>query len=134
MAVHRLRPSWSERMADRLLSLVGVLFAACALLLLCLHLPLLAGIPAVAWIALAGLTGAALAVGHLLGGPVPDDRTALAVCCATRHIGVAALAAAAVPGPRTIVLLLAYLVVAAPASFLYLRWRRAAQATAAVGH
>ena len=29
----------------------------------------------------------AVAIGHVLGGPHPDDRTALAIACATRHKG-----------------------------------------------
>lgn len=124
MALHAWRPVWSERLADRLLAIVGALFGACALALLTLNLPLLAGVPMVAWLALGGLGLTALAAGHLLGGPQPDDRTALAVACATRHVGIAALAAAAVPGERTLVLLLAYLVVATVLSFGYLRWRR----------
>ena len=79
------------------------------------------------------VAGFALATGHLLGGPLPDDRTALAVACATRHVGIAALAAATVPGEHTLVLLLAYLVVAGVLSFGYLRWRKSGpQATAEV--
>ena len=31
----------------------------------------------------------ALVIGHLMGGPTEDDRTALAIACATRHIGIA---------------------------------------------
>lgn len=130
LAVHAWRPAWSERVADRLLAIIGGLFGVSALGLLALNLPLLAGVPVAAWLALAGLGIAALATGHLLGGPAPDDRTALAVACATRHVGIAALAAATVPGEHTLVLLLAYLVVATLLSFAYLRWRRATPAAA----
>lgn len=131
MLVRRVAPAWSAGVADGFLRVLGLVFIVAALGLLVLHLPLLALVPLSGWLALGLLTLAALACGHLLGGPDPDDRTALAVCCATRHVGVAALAAAAVPGVNTLVLLLAYLVVAAPVSFLYLRWRqRAAPAPA----
>lgn len=126
VGLHAWRPEWSERAGDRLLKLVGALFAGCSLVLLVLNLSVLAAVPAVAWLALAGLTVAAMAAGHLLGGPGPQDRTALAVCCATRHIGIAALAAGALPGERTLLLLLAYLIVAAPLSYAYLRWRHGA--------
>ena len=42
----------------------------------------------------------ALAIGHCLGGPHPDDRTALAIACATRHIGVAVIVATALSAGR----------------------------------
>jgi BASS family bile acid:Na+ symporter len=74
-------------------------------------------------VALAGMTAVALAIGHALGGPDPDDRTALAISCATRHVGIAMLAASTVPGPRTIAFVLAYLLASAAVSIPYLRWR-----------
>ena len=40
-------------------------------------------------VALTGLAIVGLAVGHALGGPVPADRTALALATATRHLAVA---------------------------------------------
>jgi BASS family bile acid:Na+ symporter len=39
------------------------------------------------------------AIGHALGGPNPGHRTALAIACATRHIGIAVLVATSFPGP-----------------------------------
>jgi hypothetical protein len=66
----------------------------------------------------------ALAIGHALGGPAPDDRTALAVACASRHIGIAVLVAASLPGPRTAVIIAVYIVASAVVCIPYLRWRR----------
>src|SRR5262249_42127581 len=40
--------------------------------------------------AIAILTFGGLAVGHLLGGPEPGNRTCLAVASCTRHLGLAA--------------------------------------------
>ncbi|MFN8092595.1 MAG: hypothetical protein U0599_10325 [Vicinamibacteria bacterium] len=40
-------------------------------------------------VALLSMTSVALAVGHLMGGPDEGNRTALAVSCATQHVGVA---------------------------------------------
>jgi BASS family bile acid:Na+ symporter len=74
---------------------------------------------------LAGLVAISLAIGHLLGGPAEDDRTVLAIACATRHIGIASLVAASVPGPRTSVLVGFYILTSAVISIPYLRWRRA---------
>lgn len=90
---------------------------------------------AVGWLpllALGGMTLVALGIGHLLGGPDPDDRTALAVSCATRHVGIAMLAASTVPGPRTGALVLAYVVASAVVSMLYLTWRRKTRPRAAM--
>lgn len=130
LGVGMLLRRWLAQRADavsgRLLAIVGVVFSACALLLLALHLPLLASVGWVAYPVLAALTGGALLIGHLLGGPDPRHRTALAVSCATRHVGIAALVAAAVPGPRTLVLFLVYLVASALVTLPYLRWRRRA--------
>ena len=66
----------------------------------------------------------ALAIGHILGGPQAENRTALALACATRHIGIAVVVAATFRGPRTLVLLATYVVATALISIPYLRWRR----------
>ena len=57
-------------------------------------------------------------------GTDPDDRTGLAIACATRHIGVAVLVATSFPGPRTAVLIAVYIVASAVVSIPYLRWRQ----------
>ena len=79
------------------------------------------------WISLgvlALLTALSLAIGHVMGGPDEEDRTALAISCATRHLGIAVLVAATVPGLKTGVLVLAYLVASILASIPYIRWRK----------
>ncbi|HQR46166.1 MAG TPA: hypothetical protein PLB02_10945 [Thermoanaerobaculia bacterium] len=111
------------RLSEVILKGTSALLLVAALLLLAKHARLLVEIGWIPLAALAGLTAVALVIGHTLGGPAPDDRTALAVVCATRHIGIAMLAASAVPGPRTIALVLAYLVASAAVSIPYIRWR-----------
>jgi BASS family bile acid:Na+ symporter len=75
---------------------------------------------------LAAIAVIGLGVGHCLGGPLPGDRTALAMSTASRHPGVAlAIAtsgAAAEPKPELAIILL-YLVVATIVSVPYQRWR-----------
>ena len=67
-----------------------------------------------------------LALGHFLGGPVPTNRTSLAIATASRHPGVALLLARAnFPGetvvvPAVLLYLLVNLVVALP----YLAWTK----------
>ena len=113
----------SDRVSDALLNAVGVVFSACALTLLATHWQLIAAIVGWPLLALGGFTLAALGVGHLMGGPDPNDRTALAVTCATRHVGVAMVIAAATPGPRTVVLIVAYMLASALVIIPYMKWR-----------
>ena len=111
------------RVSELVLKVAGGLLVVAAGGLLAVHGRLLVAADGLALAALAGTTVVALGIGHALGGPDREDRTALAVSCATRHVGVAMLAASAVPGPRTIALVLAYLVCAAAVTLPYLRWR-----------
>ncbi|RWP41092.1 MAG: Na+-dependent transporter [Mesorhizobium sp.] len=66
-----------------------------------------------------------IAVGHLMGGPVPTDRTVLALATATRHPGIAmAIASLNFPDQGAVLALIIYhLVVASVVSLPYLRWR-----------
>ncbi|HME38644.1 MAG TPA: hypothetical protein VKG63_06755 [Steroidobacteraceae bacterium] len=67
-----------------------------------------------------------LAVGHVLGGPDPNDRTVLALATATRHPGVAlVIATGNFPGQKLVApALLLYLLVGAIASAPYVLWRK----------
>ena len=123
MAARWLLRDASDRVSDALLKAVGIVFCACALTLLATHWQLIAAIVGLPLLALGGFTLAALCVGHLMGGPDPNDRTALAVTCATRHVGVAMVIAAATPGPRTVVLIVAYMLASAFVIIPYMKWR-----------
>jgi BASS family bile acid:Na+ symporter len=120
--------SVAEGLSQWVMGAAGAALTAAGLALLLLHGGALVAVGLVPLLALAATTLVALAIGHALGGPDPDDRTALAVSCATRHVGVAMLAASTVPGPRIAVLVLAYVVAAAVVSIPYLRWRKSARA------
>jgi BASS family bile acid:Na+ symporter len=75
---------------------------------------------------IAAMAAIALAVGHLLGGPDPDDRTVLALSTASRHPAIAlavAVAAGAESKPELAAILL-YLIVAALVSVPYVAWRK----------
>jgi bile acid:Na+ symporter, BASS family len=67
-----------------------------------------------------------LAIGHLLGGPNPDDRTVLALSTASRHpaIALAAAVAAGAKSKSELAAILLYLIVAALVSVPYVVWRR----------
>ncbi len=79
---------------------------------------------------LTAFTAVALAIGHLLGWVAVEDRTALAIACSTRHLGIAVLVAASVPGPRTAVVVAVYILTATAISIPYLKWRRSDGANA----
>jgi len=128
--------SWAVDTANRLVPLVahiGTVLLALALI------PVLAS----AWPAVMALIGhgavaaiamvviAASAAGHALGGPAPDERTALAFASSMRHPGVAgAIASLSVPEePRTQAAILLYLLVAVVATSIYGAIRKRAQAT-----
>jgi BASS family bile acid:Na+ symporter len=136
LALGRIAPGVAERVA-------GPLSAASSLLLAALFLPVVftqwptiveqAGNFTVVAIVL--FIAAGLATGHLLGGPDPDNRTALALATATRHPGVAlAVLRAVAPeeeGVQAVILL--YLVVGIVASIPYVAWRKRARAAAGAG-
>ena len=106
-----------ERFADRVLAMAGVVLTLAGLALLAMHWQLFIAVRWQGMVALVVLLLLAVAIGHVLGGPHPDDRTALAIACATRRIGVAVIVAA-FRGPRTMVLLAAYVVASAVVSIV----------------
>jgi BASS family bile acid:Na+ symporter len=72
-------------------------------------------------------------VGHLLGGPRPDDRTVLALSTASRHPAMAiAIGAAAFPSQQLVpAAVMLYLLASIVATAPYSAWRRHQRATAA---
>lgn len=76
-------------------------------------------------LAIAAVVGAALGIGHLLGGPDPVDRTTLALACASRHPGVAlAIVKANFVHLHAGGALVLFFIVGALATLPYKTWRR----------
>jgi BASS family bile acid:Na+ symporter len=123
MLLRPLLPAAAERLSEGMLAFGGVVLSLAGLALLAMHGRLLVASGLGPLLALLGMTVVALAVGHLFGGPDPGDRAALAVSCASRHVGIALLAASSVPGPRTAALVLAYVLASVVVSAVYLRLR-----------
>jgi len=128
MAIRWLFPAFAKSLASRLMAIAGLALTLSAVVLLGLHWQIVVSVKGDGILALAALIVVALAIGHFLGGPAEDDRSVLAVACATRHIGIAVLVAASLPGPRTAVIIAVYIVTSAAISFPYIRWRRAVAA------
>lgn len=79
-------------------------------------------------VAMIGFVVAGLVIGHLLGGPDPDDRTVLALSTACRHPGIALASAAAnyPDNPHVASAILLYLLVNLVVCLPYVQWRRRA--------
>jgi BASS family bile acid:Na+ symporter len=110
LLAHACWPDASERVSPVLSALT-----AAALLLIVVQ-QLATAWPAIepligdgAVFALVASSAAAVAVGHVLGGPDPRDRAALATAAATRHPGVALLAAGGLADRSVVAMVLLYL-------------------------
>jgi BASS family bile acid:Na+ symporter len=132
LVVRRLVPSFAERIAAPLSKLATVL-------LVIAFLPVLVR----EWRTIRSLIGnytvvvaivfvvAGLAVGHLLGGPDPDERTVLALATSTRHPAVAmAIAHDLADKASLLAALLLVLLVGAIVSGPYVKWRKHAHGSA----
>jgi predicted Na+-dependent transporter len=117
-------PEIGKRLAERILEIGGLVLAISFVVLLAMLRGKLLEAGWFALLVLAGMAFIALAIGHWMGGPEPDNRTVLAVCCATRHVGIAVIVAAALPGPGTAALIGAYLLASMAVSVPYLQWRK----------
>jgi bile acid:Na+ symporter, BASS family len=117
-------PARSEQVAGRLLKVAGVVLILAGIAVFLLHWDIVLEMRAPGLLALLALIVAALGIGHLLGGPNPEDRTVLAIACATRHVGIAVVVATTFRGPRTLVVIAAYVITSAFVSIPYLIWRR----------
>ena len=124
MALRRMVPARTERIADTVFALAAVVLAVATLILIADQWQVFTEVRGPGIVALLALMVISVAIGHALGGPNPDDRTALAIACCTRHIGIVVILAATFRGPRAVVLLAVYLVAASAVSIPYLRWRR----------
>ncbi len=128
MLVHHLLPDRAEKMV-RPVSLVSMIFLVLGVL------PILFTMSGAIWttivngslIALACFTLIGLAVGHVLGGPEPGNRTALALATCSRHPGIAlTIASLNFPDQKVafMAVIICHVIIGALVSIPYLRWRR----------
>ncbi|HSB24641.1 MAG TPA: hypothetical protein VLE94_16195 [Burkholderiaceae bacterium] len=125
MAVRRWAPAVADRI-DKPLSR-----AAMALLVLALIPVLIQQWPSIAklfgnfsLVAIIAFSLVGLAVGHLLGGPDPDDRAVLALATCARHPAVAlTMTYRNADQPGVLAAVLVVLLVASLVSLPYVRWR-----------
>jgi BASS family bile acid:Na+ symporter len=127
IAIRSLAAAFAARMARPVSLVAMVLLIASALPVLFTAWPTLVSLTGDGTIlALAVFVLVGLAVGHLLGGPDPEDRTVLGLSTASRHPGVAlAIAHATFPEQQLVLAaVLLYLLVSAIVSLPYLAWSR----------
>ena len=127
IGVHKLAPALSERVAKPIAGISGIGVVVCIVAMWISAAPAmwsLIGNGTV--IALLAFVLVGLAIGHLLGGPVPENRTSLAISTASRHPGVALLLAQAnFPAEKlATAAVLLYLIVMAVGSIPYLVWTK----------
>jgi bile acid:Na+ symporter, BASS family len=126
MIVRRMTPTFAAR-ASPIAGKIGVLLLIVAVvpMLITTWPAMISLIGNGTLIALVAFTLVGLAVGHLLGGRNPGNRTALALATATRHPGVAlTIATGMFPDQKLVApALLLYLLVSAIASIPYVLWR-----------
>jgi len=125
MVVHHFAPTLAERMAEPIVTIAGTILLALVLLIVATNFAAIiaVGVPGLAIIVL--MTCASLAVGHLLGGPDPNDRITLALACATRFPGLGLLIALLnFPNTKPLPIVVAYLLISSVAVIPYMRWRK----------
>ena len=136
IVIHRLVPAFAERIARPISIFATVLLAVSFLpVIVAQWSQIIDVVGNGTLIALAAFSLIGVAVGHLLGGPEPDNRAVLALATGTRHPGVAlAVAASTFPDEKAVfAVVLWHLIVAAVVCGPYVSWRKRAHA-AGGGH
>lgn len=126
MVVRSLALTLAERMAGPILNVAGVVLLVVIVLIVVSSFSAVVGVGMPGLVTIAIMSSASLAVGHVLGGPVPTDRTTLAVACATRFPGIGLLIAAQnFPNVKPLPVVVVYVLISTLTALPYLRWRKA---------
>jgi len=127
LVVRRVAPRAAERIAPRVSGIGnGLLLVGLVAVLVFMAPAIVTLVGNGTILVIAAIVGAGLVAGHWLGGPDPDDRTALAIATSTRHPGVA-LAIARLNFPeetRVPAAVFLFLLVNALVTLPYGAWRR----------
>ena len=123
IGVHAAAPA-ASRLAKPVTVLSGVILVAALVPILITIWPTMRALIGNGTLAaIVGMTLAGLLVGHLLGGPDPDDRTVLALATAARHPAVAlAILSAVAPSGNYVGVVVLALLVGAVAAMPYALW------------
>ena len=125
MVVRHFWPALAERIADPIISTAGIILLGLILLIVVTQFTAIIGIGLPAFLLIVVATLAALTIGHSLGGPEPNDRTALAFACASRFPALGLLVASLnFPNAKPMPIVVAYLLIANLTAMPYMRWRK----------
>jgi len=120
LAVGRFAPGFTKAIARPLALGTNLMLGAIVVLVLVLAFKPMLGIGARGFLVLAVLSGLALTLAHLLGGPTATDRRVLAAFMTLRFPALALALARLTSAPRTVVpTVVAYIVLSALAYALY---------------
>lgn len=129
MAINELWPAIAARLAKPIGLIAKILLATSGVVLLAGRLPtVFALMGGGSILGLAGFIVLGLAVGHVMGGPNPDDRVALALSTASRHPAIAITVAKAnfPDDPNVVAAIFLYLLLTVVIEMVYVaRWKKA---------
>jgi bile acid:Na+ symporter, BASS family len=135
MLTRHFAPALAARLEPTLGKIAGALLILLVLLVAVDVAPVLVRANWRVVVAIVLVTLLAVASGHLLGGPEPATRTAVAVCSAARNPGLALLVATPNAAPPAVVAtIFVYLIVSALTLIPYVIYSRALAAAAAGSH
>ena len=124
LAIRWRRPALADRIVGPLTRVGGLVLLAVLVLVVAGSFRLLLTFEPRSYLAVVLMVAGALAAGQVLGPPRREDRTALALECASRSPGLAMLIASFnFPRDAALQVLIPYLLAAGLASTVYARWR-----------
>lgn len=114
-----------NRIYDPLITTASLILLTLVSLIVATNYSDILGIGLIAFVLIFMVTLASLGIGHLLGGPNPEDRTTLAVACATRFPALGLLIASLnFPGGKPVPIVIAYMLISSLTVIPYMRWRK----------
>jgi hypothetical protein len=128
MLVRYFWPRLAERISEPLSTAAGFVLLVPVLLILLTTFSAVVSAGRSAFLLIIATTFRGLALGHFLGGPDPNDRTTLALACATRFPALALLIASLnFPNAKPMPVVVTYLLTSNLAALPYVRWRKGRQ-------
>jgi len=125
LLVRRLVPGLAGVAARPLTVLANVLFALLIAAILVPSVRMILHFGTLPALAIVIMVGISLALGHLLGGPVPDERSALAIASIARNVGLALFITVLSRVEQTVLpTLLSYMILGAIVAVPYSGWSK----------
>jgi BASS family bile acid:Na+ symporter len=129
MAARHLWPTLAERISDPIINTANIILLGLVLLIGATNLSAIFAVGPSGIAIIVVMTFAALAIGHALGGPDPNDCTALAIACASRFPALVLLIASLnYAGAKSLPVVAAYLLFSNLAAIPYMFWRASRRA------